>query len=123
MVSSSPEQSSNKPRMRNAQAQTNCSQAPTNYRPIQTVSQSLRPSAFSGGTGSKSEPPIKRCQLYKDFGISRTEGSKLCAAIGFGRRVPLTHDQVQYLSVIIKDFKAWKAAGHSINYFVSQYFN
>lgn len=116
-------QHSYKLRMRDAQTQTNHSQASTNYQPIQTVSQQVRPSAFSNRAVSKSSPPIKRCQFYKQFCISRTEGSKLCAAVGFGRRVPLTAEQVEYLSVIIKDFKTWKEAGHSVSYFISQYFN
>jgi hypothetical protein len=96
--------------MRDAQTQTNCLQTPPNYQPIQTVSQPFRPSTFSSRTSHK-PPPIKRCKLYETLNISRTEGAKLCAAIGLGRRRPLDEDEANCLSAIAKTYQTWKAAG------------
>jgi hypothetical protein len=108
--------------MRDAQTQTNHSQTPPNYPSIQTVSQPIRSTTFSSRTSHKL-PPIKRCKLYESLGLTRTEGSKLCAVIGLGRRRPLDETSASCLSAIAKTYQTWKAAGHGIDYFISEYFN
>jgi hypothetical protein len=57
------------------------------------------------------------------LGLTRTEGSKLCAVIGLGRRRPLDETSASCLSAIAKTYQTWKAAGHGIDYFISEYFN
>jgi|GEM_PF-5782216 hypothetical protein len=108
--------------MDNAQTQTNCLQVTSNHQPIQAVSQPFRPTTFSNRAINK-RPPTKRCQLYETLGLTRTEGAKLCAAIGLGRRRPLDEDEANCLSAIAKTYQVWKAAGHGIDYFISQYFS
>jgi hypothetical protein len=108
--------------MRDEQTQTNHSQTPPNYPSIQTVSQPIRQPTFSSRKADKL-PPIKRCKLYETLGITRTEGAKLCAAIGLGSRRPLDEDEANCLSAIAKTYQVWKQAGHGIDYFISQYFN
>jgi hypothetical protein len=108
--------------MRDAQTQTNNLQTSPNYRPIQTVPEPIRSAALPNRTASK-HPPTKRCKLYEDLGITRTEGAKLCAVIGLGRRRPLNEDEANCLSAIAKTYQVWKQAGHGIDYFISEYFN
>ena len=108
--------------MNNAKAQATTTATPPNYQPIQTVSQQLRPTTDSNRAVNK-RPPTKRCKLYDSLGISRTEGSKLCAAIGLGSRHPLDGNAASCLSAIAKTYQVWKAAGHGIDYFISEYFN
>lgn len=116
--------------MRDAQTQTNHSATASNYQSIQAAPQPFRPTTFSGRTSHKQhfdkaqrKPPIKRCKLYETLKISRTEGAKLCAAIGLGSRRPLNEDEANCLSAIAKTYQVWKQAGHGIDYFISEYFS
>ena len=108
--------------MRDEKTATATTATPPNYQPIQAMPDSIRTSTFSNRAVNK-RPPTKRCKLYDSLGISRTEGSKLCAAIGLGRRHPLDDQAASCLSAIAKTYQTWKAAGHGIDYFISEYFN
>lgn len=109
-------------RTKDEQTQTNNLQTSPNYQSVQAMSQPIRPTTFSSRKADKL-PPIKRCKLYRELGITRTEGAKLCAAIGLGRRRPLDEDEANCLSAIVKTYQVWKAAGHGIDYFISEYFS